>query len=111
MSSRRYYCTTGIYNIAIGRMALFSNGVSRNIAIGSWASQNATTGTGNTAIGICALRYNTTGSCNIVIGDSAARVDSAGSQLLNLSSSIVIGACTKPSASNDINEIIYKKMY
>ena len=97
---------TGVQNIAIGRLALFTNSVSKNIAIGSYASQNNSTGTGNTAIGQCALRYNTTGSCNIVFGYSAARLDSVNATLTNLSGSIIIGANTKPSASNDINEII-----
>jgi len=60
----------------------------------------------NIALGEQALRNITTGSSNIVLGTSAARLNSVSGVITSLSSSIVIGVNTKPSASGDINEII-----
>ena len=116
--------TTGAHNNAIGQNALCSNTTGTdNAAIGYNALRYNTTGCNNIAHGLGAMRCNisgnynvalgeqalrniTSGSCNVVLGVSAARLNSVSGGITSLSSSIVIGANTKPSASGDTNEIV-----
>ena len=105
---RSGYCiTTGCYNVSIGRRSLYNTSTANhNTAIGNSALQSNTVGATNTAIGYRALQYNINGNCNIVFGPDAARLNSTNTNLTSLSSSIVIGTNTKPSANGDVNEII-----
>lgn len=116
--------TTGNYNTAIDRNALRYNTIGTgNAAIGYNALRYNTTGCHNIAHGLGAMRCNisgnynvalgeqalrniTSGSCNVILGVSAARLNSVSGGITSLSSSVVIGANTKPSASGDINEIV-----
>ncbi len=74
-----------INNLAMGDSALFSNGIgsvdgqsSYNIAIGSKALKNNTTGNVNTAIGFQSLVDNTTGFSNIALGHSTLNANISG---------------------------------
>ena len=63
---------TGIYNVAVGVGALYSNTTAyNNVAIGAQALLNNTTASDNIAIGYESLQNNTTGSTNIAIGKYA----------------------------------------
>jgi len=63
---------SGMYNIAIGRDALYSaNNGDYNVAIGVNALKANTLGTQNMVIGTTAMTFNTTGSANTAFGNQA----------------------------------------
>ncbi len=62
------YNVTGDQNIAIGSEALWLNTVDYNLAIGTYAMRQNTTGSYNTAIGEGSARRNETGIYNVSLG-------------------------------------------
>jgi hypothetical protein len=62
----------GIYNTALGGLALYSDTIGQaNTAVGLNALRFNTEGDSNTAVGVNALVYNTTGIQNVAVGNGA----------------------------------------
>jgi len=89
--------STGLYNVAIGQLALYDNATgANNIAIGVLALQSNTTGSSNTAIGESVLEHNTSGNDNTAIGISALNSITTGSY----STAVGYEALTSATATN-----------
>ncbi len=74
-----YANTTGAENAAFGTFALYANTTaSRNSAFGNEALENNTTGADNTAFSWSSLNQNTTGSENTAIGRSSLYANTTG---------------------------------
>lgn len=69
---------TGSDNTAVGANSLLVNDAEQNVAVGSDALRNNTSGDNNTAIGFAALTKNTTGRYNIANGSSALKENTDG---------------------------------
>ncbi len=89
-------------NIAIGVNALSNVNYNKGqqIAIGTGALQNNTSGIQNTAVGYYALNLNTTGTSNVALGYNA------GSGLITGTGNIIIGAYTAQGLTSGANNII-----
>ena len=99
------YNTTGSYNTALGIFAInTSTSSSYNTAIG-YSAISAQAGSNNTAIGAFALSQ-TLGSNNTALGYNAGRYYTNGIPATASTNSIFIGYDTRPSTTNNTNEIV-----
>jgi hypothetical protein len=99
--------TTGSNNIGVGTRSLKSNTTgSNNSAFGLNALETNSTGNNNTSIGLGSLNFNTTGSNNVAVGHDAGKLISGGGTNLISNNSIFIGQDSRPSSSNQTNQIV-----
>jgi hypothetical protein len=99
--------TTGSNNVGVGTRSLKSNTTgSNNSAFGLNALETNSTGNNNTSIGLGSLNFNTTGSNNVAVGHDAGKLISGGGTNLISNNSIFIGQDSRPSSSNQTNQIV-----
>jgi hypothetical protein len=79
--------------------------IDTNTSFGDEALKSNTTGTSSTAIGRAALSTNITGVANTALGWSAGSTTPTGAANSNGSSSIFIGAASKPLGNTQTNQI------
>lgn len=92
---------TGLYNVAIGQVALQSlTSGSNNTAVGMQAMNQNTTGSDNTALGLSAL-YSNTGSTHCTAIGRSALISATGEHNTAVGSS-AMGACTSGSYNTAI---------
>jgi hypothetical protein len=99
--------TTGQNNSGIGSLALTTNtSGSSNVANGYGTLQFNTTGANNVAMGHLALRNNATGTNNVVLGYASGTADANNTGNTTMSTSVLIGASTRPLANGQNNQIV-----
>lgn len=75
--SAQFWNSSGSNNISVGNSTLLNSTTDNQIAIGSSAGENLTTGIGNTIIGYFALNASSTSSYNTAVGFESLKTNNA----------------------------------